>query len=130
MKNGTGLLKGALTQLGGDYLTGAVHDGLQNLIDLTYGTQAWCDSYAWGISSNNAVLGTLSVMGKTATKYLAGLDCDEEDARKQALEDQQWQRKCKNSIRLRTCRLSMTYLIFLVVSSKARRCLIRSVSQG
>lgn len=93
MKNGTGLLKGALTQLGGDYLTGAVHDGLQNLIDLTYGTQAWCDSYAWGISSNNAVLGTLSVMGKTATKYLAGLDCDEEDARKQALEDQQWAEK-------------------------------------
>lgn len=92
MKNGTGLLKGALTQLGGDYLTGAVHDGLQNLIDLTYGTQAWCDSYAWGIS-NNAVLGTLSVMGKTATKYLAGLDCDEEDARKQALEDQQWAEK-------------------------------------
>lgn len=95
MKNGTGLLKGALTQLGGDYLTGAVHDGLQNLIDLTYGTQAWCSSYAWGISSNNAVLGTLSVMGKTATKYLAGLDCDEEDGRKQALEDQQWAEKMK-----------------------------------
>lgn len=95
MKNGTGLLKGALTQLGGDYLTGAVHDGLQNLIDLTYGTQAWCDSYAWGISSNNAVLGTLSVMGKTATKYLAGLDCDEEDARKQDLADQKWSEKMK-----------------------------------
>lgn len=90
VKKGKKLLKGAVTQLGADYATGLAQDAVRNLIDLTYGTQAWCDSYAWGIGQKNLAVGVLSVLGKQATKAFAGLDCDELEQRKQQMSDAEW----------------------------------------
>ena len=90
VKKGKKLLKGAVTQLGADYATGLAQGAMRSLIDLTYGTQAWCDSYAWGIGQKNLAVGVLSVLGKQATKAFAGLDCDELEQRKQQMSDAEW----------------------------------------
>lgn len=90
VKKGKKLLKGAVTQLGADYATGLAQGAVRSLIDLTYGTQAWCDSYAWGIGQKNLAVGVLSVLGKQATKAFAGLDCDELEQRKQQMSDAEW----------------------------------------
>lgn len=90
LKKGKGLLRGAVTQVGADYAAHLGQTAVGNLIDLTYGSQAWCDSYAWGIGQKNMALGVLSVLGKQATKTFAGLDCDELEQRKQQMSDAEW----------------------------------------
>lgn len=95
VKKGTKLLKGAITDLGADYATGLAQGAVRNLIDLTYGSQAWCDSYAWGIGQKNMAVGVLSVLGKAATKTFAGLDCDELEQRRQEMSDEEWAKAMK-----------------------------------
>ena len=95
VKKGTKLLKGAVTQLGADYATGLAQGAVRSLIDLTYGSEAWCDSYVWGIGQKNIAVGVLSVLGKQATKAFAGLDCDELEQRKQEMSNEEWAKAMK-----------------------------------
>lgn len=96
VQKGKGLLKDGITSLASEGLVGLFKDGASNLINLTYGTQAWCDSYAWAIGGqNNPVVGTLGALGKTMSKYLLGTDCDGLDARNQAIKDAEWLKKMK-----------------------------------
>lgn len=95
VRKGKGLLKGATLQAGLDFAGGLGQSTLGNLIDLTYGSQAWCDSYAWGIGQKNMAIGVLSVLGKAATKTFAGLDCDNLEQRKKFLDDVQWVKAMK-----------------------------------
>ena len=91
VQKGKGLLKDGITSLATDGLVGLFKDGTSNLINLTYGTQAWCDSYAWAIGGQSSpVIGTLGTLGKEMSKYLLGTDCDELDARNQAVKDAEW----------------------------------------
>ena len=96
VQKGKGLLKDGITSLASEGLVGLFKDGASNLINLTYGTQAWCDSYAWAIGGqDNPVVGTLGALGKTMSKYLLGTDCDGLDARNQAIKDAEWLKKMK-----------------------------------
>lgn len=96
VQKGKGLLKDGITSLASDGLVGLFKDGASNLINLTYGTQAWCDSYAWAIGGQSSpVIGTLGTLGKEMSKYLLGTDCDELDARNQAIKDAEWLKKMK-----------------------------------
>lgn len=95
VRKGKGLLKGATLQAGLDFAGHLGQSTLGNLIDLTYGSQAWCDSYAWGIGQKNMAIGVLSVLGKAATKTFAGLDCDNLEQRKKFLDDVQWVKAMK-----------------------------------
>lgn len=94
VQKGKGLLKDGITSLASDGLVGLFKDGAANVINLTYGTQAWCDSYAWAIGGQSSpVIGTLGALGKEMSKYLLGTDCDELDARNQAIKDAEWVKK-------------------------------------
>lgn len=96
VQKGKGLLKDGITSLASEGLVGLFKDGASNLINLTYGTQAWCDSYAWAIGGqDNPVVGTLGALGKTMSKYLLSTDCDGLDARNQAIKDAEWLKKMK-----------------------------------
>lgn len=90
VKGGKGLLKDGVLSLGVDFIDSLVQGSARNLIDMTYGTEAWCDSYAWAVGQDNMFLGVLGVLGKEATKALAGLDCDNLEQRKKFLDDVQW----------------------------------------
>lgn len=90
VKGGKGLLKDGVLSLGVDFIDSLVQGSAKSLIDMTYGTEAWCDSYAWAVGQDNMFLGVLGVLGKDATKAFAGLDCDNLEQRKKFLDDVQW----------------------------------------
>lgn len=98
VKGGKGLLKDSVLSLAVGFVDSLVQDGAKGLIDMTYGVESWCDSYAWAMGQDNMFLGVLGAMGKTASKALLGVDCDEIDQRKKALSDAEWASKMKELI--------------------------------